>query len=121
MAFASPDDMCDDWYYQNSRQCRYEEKAENEMEEFKEDAIKRFHLISPNFAEAIAVTTAWAYENGIEDARKIVNYLFLNEKHIVALNNDVDGMISILHKEKDQRDQDDQEFEHLFEECRYGY
>lgn len=70
---------------------------QREMEKYKSDAIKRFHIISnPNFAEALASTIAYGFDNDLPEAVEIVNHLFLSDKHIAALNNNFTMMQEII-------------------------
>jgi|SRR5687767_544732 len=73
---------------------------EREMDDYKMDAINRFKIIHPNFAEEIASTIAFGYDNDLPEASKIVHYLFLNEKHIASLNNDLEKMRELIFKER---------------------
>ena len=102
MAFPDPIDWAHDWAREQSNFCDYEDKIEDEMENCKKDAIKRFHLIAPNFSEAIAATIAFGHREGLTEATSIVEYLFLNEKHIAALNDDKEEMENILYKESEE-------------------
>jgi hypothetical protein len=76
------------------------EYIETEMDRYKQDAVKRFCImVHPNFAEEIAATIAFGHANDLPEASKIVHHLFLDEKHIAALNNDKDQMEEIINKE----------------------
>lgn len=97
MAFLDPIDWASEWAHD---QAALYEIAEA-MEEYKNDAIKRFKLIAPNFSEAVAATVAFGVNEGLTEAIKIVDYLFLNEKHIAALNEDSEKMDELLYKEKE--------------------
>lgn len=108
MAFSDPIDWAHEWSVEQANMLEIEFRVEEEIENFKKDAIKRFHLIAPNFAEAIASTVAFGFNEGLTEAVKIVEYLFLNEKHIAALNGDSKKMNDILYKEG----QEDKDFEH---------
>lgn len=75
---------------------------QSEMEKYKADAVKRFHIISnPNFAEALASTIAYGYDNDLPEAVEIVNHLFLCDKHIAALNDDFKMMEEIIFCEEE--------------------
>ena len=81
-----------------------EQHIQREMEKYKADAVKRFHIISnPNFAEALASTIAYGYDNDLPEAREIVNHLFLSDKHIAALNDDSKMMEQILFCELEEQ------------------
>lgn len=72
-----------------------------EMDRYRIDAIKRFHImVQPNYAEEIAVTIAFGFAEELPEALKIVDQLFLNEKHIAALREDENEMEKILLDEK---------------------
>ncbi len=99
MAFADPIDWAHQWAVEQSN--GYYE-VQTEMENYKKDAIKRFQIIAPNFSEAVAATIAFGHREGLTEATNIVEYLFLNEKHIAALNDDSEAMDDLLYKEKDE-------------------
>ncbi|SRR5258705_9933650 len=99
MAFSNPDQMVEEYYYQE----RYDfmSYVNKEMDKFKKDAVKRFYILAhPNYAEEIASTIAYGYSNDLPEAMKIVDQLFLNEKHVAALNNDSELMRDLLYKER---------------------
>jgi len=81
----------DDWRY----------FVTEELDRYRTDAIKRFHiLVQPNYAEEIAVTIAFGFAEELPEAVKIVDQLFLSEKHIAALREDENAMEKILLDEK---------------------
>ncbi len=82
------------------------EYIQSEIEKYKIDAIKRFYIISnPNFAEALASTIAYGYDNDLPEAQEIVNHLFLSDKHIAALNDDTKMMEEILFCELEDQEE----------------
>jgi hypothetical protein len=88
-----------------------EDYIQSEMEKYKTDAVKRFHIISnPNFAEALASTIAYGYDNNLPEAVEIVNHLFLSDKHIAALNDDSKMMEQILFCELEEQEEYDQDY-----------
>jgi len=99
MGFSNPNQMVNDYYYQERYQ--YVNYIEKEMDKFKTDAVKRFYTLAhPSYAEEIASTIAFGYSNDLPEAMKIVDQLFLNEKHIAALTDDSELMRDLLYKER---------------------
>ncbi len=77
-----------------------QEKVENDIEAYKADAVKRLYtLTKSNLSEALAATIAFGYEEGLPEARNIVMELDLCDKHIAALNHDIEYMTDILYDE----------------------
>ena len=105
MGFLDPDGMTSEWFQRESKLYELEQKVDEELIKFKEDAIKRCHIVSANFPKEIAATIAFGYREGFSEAVDIVNYLFLNEKHIAALTDNHDEMKKIVKKE-DEEEQD---------------
>ena len=99
MAFPDPINWAHEWANEQSESYY---QVQDEMENYKKDAIKRFNLIAPNFSEAIAATIAFGHREGLTEATNIVEYLFLNEKHIAALNDDSEKMDDLLYKEREE-------------------
>lgn len=100
----------DDWishhFDEEARVMEKKSYVESEMERYKTDAIKRFYIISnPNFAEALASTIAYGYDNDLPEAIEIVNHLFLSSKHIAALKNDSKMMELILFYESEEEEE----------------
>lgn len=75
--------------------------VESEIVRCKDEAIRRFSVVThPQFAEQIAVTTAFGYKECLPEATKIIDYLLLEEKHIASILEDSEWMEEIVEKEK---------------------
>lgn len=80
-----------------------QEKVDNEMVEYKADAVKRLYILTKSdLSEELAATIAFGYQEGLPEARNIVLRLDLCDKHIAALNDDSRYMTDILHDEMNQ-------------------
>lgn len=98
--FACPRDMVKDYMTEIRTSCDRYNYALEQIEDYKIDAVKRLYkLVDPDYAEALAQTIAYGYENELESAIELVNKFGLSEKHIAALNNDSDLMLEILTEE----------------------
>jgi CBS-domain-containing membrane protein len=96
---------------------------ENEMTRYKAEAVKRLYIMAnPKYAEQIAVTIAYAYDNDLPEAEAIVNKLNLEDKHIAALLDDEEKMEKIILQEKIE-DQMEARFHNYpyIEESPHGY
>jgi len=107
MAFADPEMMAHEYLAEEGKRYDFNEYIVDQMSKYKTEAVKRFYIIAhPDYAEALASTTAYGYENDLPEAAKIVQQLLLNDKHIAALNDDARKMNEIL----SQENYEDQEF-----------
>lgn len=101
MGFASPDLWAEEYFIEESKRYAQQQFIEDEMSRLKTEAVKRFYILShPNYAEQVAVTTAFGYSNQLQESENIVNKLCLNEKHIAALLDDEEMMNQIILQEK---------------------
>jgi len=97
MAFASPDMWAEEYLFEESKRYAQQQFVEDEMSRHKNEAVKRFYILShPNYAEQVATTIAFGYANQLQEAETIVNKLCLNEKHIAALLDDEEMMNQII-------------------------
>lgn len=101
MGFATPDAWAEEYFIEESKRYAQQQFIEDEMSRLKNEAVKRFYILShPNYAEQVATTTAFGYTNQLPEAEKIVNKLCLSDKHIAALLNDEEMMNKIIFQEK---------------------
>jgi hypothetical protein len=100
MAFADPEMMLSEYMDEIGQKWAFEEFIVEQMEKYKTQAVKRFYIVSdPQYAELVAVTTAYGFEQGLTEAKKIVDELRLTDKHLAALNDDARAMNEILSQE----------------------
>lgn len=101
MGFASPDTWAEEYFLEESKRYAQQQFIEDEMSRHKNEAVKRFYILShPNYAEQVATTTAFGFNNQLPEAESIINKLCLNEKHIAALLDDEEMMNQIILQEK---------------------
>jgi hypothetical protein len=101
MGFGNPEYDAYQYLLEESKRYSAQKLIEDEMSKYKIEAIKRFYIIThPSYAEQIATSIAFGYNNEIPEATRIVNKLDLNDKHIAALLDDVDMMNTIVFQEK---------------------
>ncbi len=104
MAFSDPEMMVHEYFEEQSRIYSMETYIEREMDNYKTEAVKRFYTLTiPEFAETMAVTIAFGYDNDLPEAAKIVGKLKLNEKHIYALLDDARRMFEALSEDAFER------------------
>ncbi len=100
MAFLDPESWANEYLEEEGHRWKFEQYIEDEIEKYKNEAFKRFHIIShPDYAEAIAGAIAYGYTQDLEESKKIVRQLLLNDKHIAALNNDARELNDLLSSE----------------------
>ncbi len=110
MGFSDPEQSAYAYLIEESKRYAAQQFIEDEMSRYKIEAVKRFYILShPNYAEQVAVTTAFGYNNQLPEAEKIINKLCLEDKHIAALLEDKDMMNEIIFQEKIQ--------EKMYAEC----
>lgn len=97
MGFLSPNEMAEEYFWSERKKFSESMFLENEMDRYKTEAVKRlYNLTNSNFAEQIAVTIAYAYDNDLKEAEEIVNKLDLCNKHIASLLEDQEKMTEII-------------------------
>lgn len=100
MAFADPEMMLSEYLDEIGKEWAFDEFIVEQMEKYKTDAVNRFHIISnPLYAELVATTTAYGFQQGLTEAKKIVDELRLTDKHLAALNDDARAMNQIISDE----------------------
>jgi len=101
MAFLTPEQMVNEYLMEESKRYAKQQFVEDEMSRHKTEAVKRFYIVAhPSYAEQVAVTTAFGYNNNLSESEKIVDRLCLNDKHIAALLDDEEMMNQIMFQEK---------------------
>ena|SRR6185436_15479003 len=101
MSFLDPELWAEQYFMEESRKYAAQQFLEDEMRRHKTEAVKRFYVLThPNYAEQLAVTIAFGYNNSLPEAEKIVDKLHLEDKHIAALLEDVQMMDKIIFQEK---------------------
>lgn len=126
MGFLEPHIWAEQYLMEQAKEYAKNTLLEDEMSRYKNEAVKRFYIIAHStYAEQVAVTTAFGYENNIQEAEKIVGKLGLENKHIAALLDDTEMMEKIIFQEKleekmmgeiifDDQDSDQRFHEHCF-------
>lgn len=99
MAFADPEMMVHEYLEEQGRIASFTQYLEDEMDKYKDQAVKRLYMLPKEYAKAIASTIAFGYDNQLEEACKIVEEFKLNEKHIYALLDDHRRMFEVLSEE----------------------
>lgn len=101
MSFLDPEQWAHEYFMEESKKYAAQQFLEDEMSRHKTEAIKRFYILShPNYAEQLAVTIAFGYNNSLPEAEKIVDKLRLEDKHIASLLDDTQMMEKIIFQEK---------------------
>jgi len=101
MGFLEPHVWAEQYLMEESHRYAKQQLFEDEMSRYKTEAVKRFYIVAnPIYAEQVAVTTAFGYENNIQEAEKIVIKLGLENKHIAALLDDKEMMEKLIFQDK---------------------
>jgi hypothetical protein len=101
MGFSSPEVMVEEYFFTEAKKYAEQQFLENEMTRYKTEAVKRLYiLVDPIYAEQIATTIAYGFDNQLQEAEIIVNKLDLSSKHIASLLEDEEMKSRLIFQDK---------------------